>query len=254
VSRPDGAPSGADREHYSYAHYASRQVAEGFDSLRFSGPIGRLLLETQETLLLTALAPAAGRRVLDVGTGTGRAAIGLAKAGATVTGVDASSEMLEVARARANEANVRVDFAPGDAHALPFTDRSFDAAISLRVLMHTPDWRQCVTELCRISRWKVIADFPARFSFAALESGARRLRRSLGGTTEAYRVMSEADVRQVFIEQGYTVTSIHRQFVLPIALHKSINSLRMTQTSERLLRNLGLLRLLGSPVTMVAER
>jgi len=254
VSGLDGAPSGPDRDHYSYAHYANRQVAEGFDALRFSGPIGQLLLDTQEALLLNALAPMAGRRVLDVGTGTGRAAIGLAKAGATVTGVDASNEMLEVARIRAKEADVRVDFAPGDAHALPFTDRTFDAAISLRVLMHTPDWRRCVTELCRISRWKVIADFPAQLSFAALESGARRLRRSLGGTTEAYRVIAEADVRQLFVEQGYTITSIHRQFVLPIALHKSINSLRITQASEGLLRNLGLLRLLGSPVTMVAER
>jgi len=101
VSGPDGAPSGPDRDHYSYAHYANRQVAEGFDALRFSGPIGQLLLDTQEALLLNALAPMAGRRVLDVGTGTGRAAIGLAKAGATVTGVDASNEMLEVARIRA---------------------------------------------------------------------------------------------------------------------------------------------------------
>ena len=41
-------------------------------------------------------------------------------------------------------------------------DRSFDLAVSLRVLMHTPDWRQCVAELCRVARRRVIVDFPAR--------------------------------------------------------------------------------------------
>ena len=39
--------------------------------------------------------------ILDVGTGTGRAALLLARGGARVTGVDASEEMLAVARARA---------------------------------------------------------------------------------------------------------------------------------------------------------
>ena len=53
---------------------------------------------SQQRLLLDALAPVAGERVIDVGTGTGRAAIGLAQAGAIVTGVDASVEMLDVAR------------------------------------------------------------------------------------------------------------------------------------------------------------
>jgi 2-polyprenyl-3-methyl-5-hydroxy-6-metoxy-1,4-benzoquinol methylase len=241
-------------DHYSYSHYASRPVAEGFDTLRFSGPIGRFLLESQEALLIHALAPTAGRHILDVGTGTGRAAIGLAKAGAVVTGIDASAEMLDVARVRAQEAGVEIAFAPGDAHALPFEDRSFDASISLRVLMHAPDWRQCVAELCRVSRWRVVADFPARCSFAALESVARRVRQSLGGTTEAYRVISESDVERVFAQHGFTVKSVHRQFVLPIALHKSVNSLPATQAAEGVLNRLGLRRLLGSPVTMVAER
>ena len=35
-----------NRQHYSYTHYASKDVAEGFDNLRFSGPIGRHLCVT----------------------------------------------------------------------------------------------------------------------------------------------------------------------------------------------------------------
>lgn len=252
-----------NRQHYSYTHYASKDVAAGFDNLRFSGPIGEYLLATQESLLMEAFAPLgagrpeaplAGCSVLDVGTGTGRAAIGLARAGATVVGVDASSEMLDVARERATAAGVAVTFDVGDAHALPFLDRHFDGAVSLRVLMHTPDWSRCVGELCRVSRRRVVVDFPSLSSLAAVESGVRHLRRAAGRPVEAYRVMSERSVVAAFEANGYRVVRVHRQFVLPIALHKAVGSLGVTRGIERALQAVGLLWLAGSPVTMVAER
>ena len=147
----DPSEPGDGRRHYSYAHYADRDVAEGFDALRFSGPIGRYLLESQEALLLDALTPPRGRTVLDVGTGTGRAAIGLARAGARVIGLDASPEMLRVASVRARDAGVVIPFGVADAHALPIADRSVDAAVSLRVLMHAIDWRRA-SPSCAASR------------------------------------------------------------------------------------------------------
>jgi ubiquinone/menaquinone biosynthesis C-methylase UbiE len=247
-------PSGAERDHYSYRHYADRQVAEGFDALRFGGPIGEYLAETQARVLLEALGPLAGRRVLDVGTGTGRAAVGLAAGGARVVGADASAEMLGVARARARDAGHDLVLTRADARALPFADRSVDAAVSLRVLMHAIDWRQCVAELCRVSRWRVVVDFPAAASFAALESGARRAAHRLGRRVEAYRVMREADVRAAFAASGFRVVMVTRQFVLPINLHKTLNHLATTRAVESGLAAVGLLRLFGSPVTMVAER
>ncbi len=244
----------ASPDHYSYKHYADPTVAEGFDELRFGGPIGRYLLESQESVLLDALAPVAGKRVIDVGTGTGRAAIGLAQAGALVTGVDASAEMLIVAAARSAAAGVDVTFERGDAHAVPAADRSFDAAVCLRVLMHAIDWKTCVAELCRVSRWRVVVDFPALGSLAALESGGRRLANALGAKTEAYRVMAESDVTRAFAAHSFRIVTVRRQFVLPIALHKALGQLAVTKGVERTLRGMGLLRLLGSPVTMVAER
>ena len=87
-------------DHYSYAMYADPAMAERFEGLRFSGPIGRMIATTQEQVIASFLDPIVGRSVLDVGTGTGRGAIALARRGARVTGVDASAEMLEVARRR----------------------------------------------------------------------------------------------------------------------------------------------------------
>lgn len=249
-----GGPDPGGRGHYSYTHYANQSVAEGFDALRFSGEVGQFLLEQQAALLAASLAPARGRRVADVGTGTGRAAIGLAKLGADVLGFDASTEMLGVARRRAAEAGVSVDFAVGDAHALPLADRDVDAAVCLRVLMHAIDWERCLAELCRVSRWRVVFDFPSASSAAAIESVVRRARLRRGHKVEAYRVFSERDVTAALARHGFRVIDVRRQFVLPIAFHKAVGRFAVTGRVERVLAAIGALRLFGSPITMVAER
>jgi SAM-dependent methyltransferase len=241
-------------DHYSYSVYADPAMAEAFEALRFSGPIGRLLAETQERVIASFLSPVAGREILDVGTGTGRAAIALAVRGAVVTAVDASAEMLAVAERRARDAGARLTFARGDAHALGFPPQCFDAAICLRVLMHTPDWRRSLGELCRVARHRVVFDYPALASAAALQAATRRVAYTLGARVEAYRVFSDRSVRVVLAANGFRPVDCHRQFVLPIALHKGLGSAAATTRIEGALAATGLTRLFGSPVTVVAER
>jgi 2-polyprenyl-3-methyl-5-hydroxy-6-metoxy-1,4-benzoquinol methylase len=243
-----------DPEHYSYALYADPRMAESFDRIRFGGPIGQLLLETQDRVLLSFLGDVGGRAVLDVGTGTGRAALTLARAGAHVVGIDASAEMLRVARARAEAEGVAITFEEGDAHALACADRAVDAAVSFRVLMHTPGWQRCLGELCRVARVKVVFDYPAACSAALLQSIARRVAARLGRRTEPYRVFTAGAIARVLEAHGFAITSVHRQFVLPIAFHKRIGSRAFTEGLEAGLDTAGLLRLFGSPVTVLAER
>ena len=66
-------------------------------------------------------------RVLELGCGTGRVAIPLAKAGATVVGIDRSASMLDRGRIKVRRARVgsRVQLIRGDIRHLPFPDRSF---------------------------------------------------------------------------------------------------------------------------------
>jgi SAM-dependent methyltransferase len=71
-----------------------------------------------------------GSKVLDIGCGTGRHSIELAKRGYSVTGLDLSSEMLLRAHAAAKAANVSVQWIRGDATAFEMAER-FDAAICL---------------------------------------------------------------------------------------------------------------------------
>ena len=247
-------PQPAGRDHYSYTVYADPATAESFDARRFGGPIGELVAASQARVLLGMAGDVHGQRVLDVGTGTGRAALLLAKAGAEVTGVDASEQMLAIARERTAAAHLDVRFQAGDAHALDFPDASFDAAVSLRVLMHTPNWRQCVRELCRVASRRVIVDYPSASSTAALESIARSVLHTVRPRTEAYRVFSDRMIADAFRSCGFDVHTVRRQFVLPIALHKAIGSPRFTESAEAWLGRVGLLALFGSPVTIVAER
>jgi len=241
-------------DHYSYKVYADPAMAERFDGMRFSGPIGRLIADTQEAQIAGFLAPTEGLRVLDVGTGTGRAAIALARRGAIVTGVDASAEMLDVAERRAREAGASVTFVRGDAHGLNFPDRSFDAVVCLRVLMHTPDWRASLRELCRVADHRVVFDYPALSSAAAIQAVTRRAAHVFRPSVEAYRVFSASSIARVLRDAGFEVRGEHRQFVLPIALHKRVNSEAWTRRVEGLMERAGLMGLFGSPVTVVAAR
>jgi ubiquinone/menaquinone biosynthesis C-methylase UbiE len=244
---------GARDDHYSYTLYADPDTARRFDARRFGGPIGELVAAGQARVLLRFAGPLANRMVLDVGTGTGRAALLIASAGARVTGVDASEEMLAVARQRAAAAHQTVTFLAGDAHRLAFDDQAFDAVVSLRVIMHTPRWQECVAELCRVSRGLVIVDYPSAASFALLQSMWRRTVAAIGARTEPYRVFSDTQIAAALAAGGFRIRDIDRQFVLPIAVHKAINSPRFTTAIEKWLARAGLRRL-ASPVTVVAER
>jgi len=243
------------RDHYSYSAYADPAMARSFEERRFGGPIGEYVAATQARVLANMVGRIQDRDVLDVGTGTGRAAFILALGGAKVTAVDASEEMLAIARQRAAEQSLTtIKFKRGDAHALDFADRSFDAVVSFRMLMHTPQWKRCVAELCRVAERLVIVDYPSATSVALFESLTRRLTHAMGAKTEPYRVFTHGAITGAFDRNGFRIRSVHRQFVLPIALHKAIGSRRFTRSTERLLDHAGLLKPFGSPVTLVAER
>jgi cyclopropane fatty-acyl-phospholipid synthase-like methyltransferase len=80
--------------------------------------------------LIEELALPKGSAILDVGCGTGRHTVGLAKRGFKMTGLDLSSGMLAKAQEAADKAKVAVELVHGDATRMAF-DRRFDAVICL---------------------------------------------------------------------------------------------------------------------------
>ncbi len=69
-------------------------------------------------------------KIIDIGCGTGRHSIELAKRGYNITGIDLSESQLKRAREKAREAGLSIDFLQHDARSLPFKGE-FDTAIML---------------------------------------------------------------------------------------------------------------------------
>jgi ubiquinone/menaquinone biosynthesis C-methylase UbiE len=103
------------------------RVADRYDQLR--SPPGLTILH--DTLVEEC--DLAGKRVLDIGCGTGAALSVLAREfGCTVAGVDPAPGMLAEARRKLPRADIR----EGVAEALPFSDESFEAAMMMTVVQH----------------------------------------------------------------------------------------------------------------------
>jgi ubiquinone/menaquinone biosynthesis C-methylase UbiE/DNA-binding transcriptional ArsR family regulator len=89
--------------------------------------------------------------VLDAGSGDGAMAALLAPHCRSVTCLDLSPRVLQAARNRL-AAQRNVTFAPGDVHALPFADRSFDQVLLLHVLTYAKDPALALREASRVLR------------------------------------------------------------------------------------------------------
>ena len=92
-----------------------------------------------------------GETVLDVGTGTGVVAITAARAGARVTGLDLTPELLDQARENARVAQTQhLVWTEGDAEDLPYPDASFDVVVSQFGHMFAPRPEIAVKEMRRV--------------------------------------------------------------------------------------------------------
>jgi ubiquinone/menaquinone biosynthesis C-methylase UbiE len=93
-----------------------------------------------------------GKRLLEIGCGTGTDLLQFARGGAQATGVDLTPRSIEIARQRFDLYGQSGTFAIGDAESLAFPDESFDVVYSFGVLHHTPDTERAIGEVHRVLR------------------------------------------------------------------------------------------------------
>lgn len=96
-------------------------------------------------------APGPGERIVDVGCGTGNAALLAAARGARVTGVDPARRLLEVARKQAAEDGVDATFVEGDASALPLDDATAEIVMSVFGVIFAHDPVAAGAEMARVT-------------------------------------------------------------------------------------------------------
>jgi ubiquinone/menaquinone biosynthesis C-methylase UbiE len=98
------------------------------------------------------LNPRPGEKVLDLATGTGWTSRLVARRGATVTGVDIATGLLDAAERQASADGLSIRYLQGDAEDLPFEDGSFDAVISTVGVMFASRPEAAARELARVCR------------------------------------------------------------------------------------------------------
>lgn len=133
------------------------EVARDWDTMRLTYYHERVIEQ------LAARTQLSGEQtVVDVGTGTGFVAAGLAAHAHRALGFDNASSMLEVARTNVDRLGVdNVELAEGDVADLPLPDHAVDATVANMVLHHATDPAAMLAEMTRVTRpggWVAITD------------------------------------------------------------------------------------------------
>jgi SAM-dependent methyltransferase len=117
---------------------------------------GRLVRE------ILADGPVAGKTVLEVGAGSGRDALGLARAGARTVVLDYSPASLGLVARQAREQGVAIHLVRADALAMPFREGAFEVVFHQGLLEHFRDPMPLLRENARITRrgGRVVVDVP----------------------------------------------------------------------------------------------
>jgi ubiquinone/menaquinone biosynthesis C-methylase UbiE len=116
-----------------------------------------------DPVLFGVLGPVGGSEVLDLGCGNGYVARKLARAGAQVTGVDASPAMVERAQTREKLDPLGIAYRVAEAASLEaIADRSFDVVVSNMTLMDVADAALALREVARVlrPRGRLVASLP----------------------------------------------------------------------------------------------
>ena len=98
--------------------------------------------------VLKALSPRSGAKLLDSGCGSGMFLSLAQRTGARLHGLDAAPALLEIAKERAPEADLRV----GDLEELPYESRSFDYVTAFNAVQYAADPRRALSEIARVTR------------------------------------------------------------------------------------------------------
>lgn len=212
---------------------------------RFRGPVGAWFLKCQADATRKLL-NGDNLNVLDVGGGHGQNVDTVVDLGHSLTifgSTDSTTEMIQE-----DIDNGRIRYDTGSFLELPYDDNSFDAVISYRTLSHMDHWSPFIAELARVSRSTVIVDFPASRSFNILYNPMFFIKKNIESNTREFYCYSTDTITTSFSNNNMELISHHKQYFLPMALHRFLRMQGLSEVMEKLFRIVLLTRIFGSPV------
>lgn len=195
---------------------------------------------------VSSLLPSNTQTFLDIGGGHGQLVPLLLGRNAQVTVLGSSSICADRLKELISSGQIR--FKVGHLIKLPFSDRSFDCAISVRIMSHCYAWQTLISEMCRVSRHSVIFDYPTWCSANVLTPMLFSVKRKLEGNTRTYTTFSLSTLQNEFKKHGFICAGLEKQFFFPMGIHRALNSKRLSIMLEHIAKRYGLTKLFGSPV------
>ena len=124
---------------------------------------GRFIMDLQKKFFLKMLKPEPEETALDIGCGTGDNMVALIDSGLSVTGIDASPYMLDIARRKVKN---RAPLHRGVAESLPFEDNSFNHACLITTLEFADDADRALEEACRVAKDRLFIGYLNLYALA----------------------------------------------------------------------------------------
>lgn len=178
---------------------------------------------------INALAPVAGKRVVDIGCGGGILAEAIAKKGATVTGIDLSEKALKVAELHSLESGVSVRYELTSAEDLAAREAGqYDIVTCMEMLEHVPDPSAVVKACATLVKpggqvfFSTLNRNPKSYLFAII--GAEYVLRLLPrGTHDYAKFITPAELSQYSRNAGLQVEGVKGMTYNPLTKIYSLN-------------------------------
>ena len=176
----------------------------------------------------------AGRRILEVGAGTGRDAVALAKAGAEVLTLDYVAGSLGLTAKAAGRSGVKVAPVCGDGTGSPFVDDVFDVVFHQGLLEHFPDPYPLLRDNIRILKpcGHLVVDVPQTFHYYTL--GKKLLiavDKWFAGWETQFTI---AELEEMAEGEGLTISRSYGDWMVPGLWYRALRKIVLTRTGKKL--------------------
>ncbi len=164
---------------------------------------------------ILALGEVRGKRILEVGAGSGRDSIELARRGARVTVIDYVRSSLDVVARNAEAAGVTLTMVCGDGTRMPFDEGTFDVVFHQGLLEHFRDPVPLVADNRRVLRTggHVVIDVPQRWHIYTVGKKVMiALDRWFAGWETEFSIR---ELSRLIEAQGFAVTGRFGDWMIP---------------------------------------
>ncbi len=192
------------------------------------GTDGRMVRE------IAGLGDLQGRRVLEVGAGTGRDAVALARAGAEVLTLDYVPGSLGLTLKAADASDVSVAAVCGDGTSSPFADGTFDVVFHQGLLEHFRDPGPMLRDNIRILKpgGHLVVDVPQTYHYYTL---GKMMLIAVGKWFAGWETQfTIAELEKLVRAEGLEVTRSYGDWMVPGLWYRGLRKLLLTRTGKKL--------------------